>query len=188
MKDFSHVQELNARELLKWEKELLGFYLSGRPVDRYRRAFEGQNLMKIADLIDPGLAKPEALRVAGEVTDLRKITTRKGELMAVLSLEDWHDSAGVIEVVLFPRTYAKALDAFAERYAADPLRPQELGRGRNCADQRPLRRKPRRSPRSSPTLSASTSPLRSRWMLGPSRIMTLSRLGLPKRTSRQTRS
>ena len=129
LRDFSHVQELNARELLKWEKELLGFYLSGRPVDRHRRAFEGQNLKKIADLVSPGLAKPEVLRIAGEVTDLRKITTRKGDMMAVLSLEDWHDSAGVIEVVLFPRTYAKALDAFAERNAADPSAPRSLDAG-----------------------------------------------------------
>ena len=99
---------MNARELLKWEKELLGFYLSGRPVDRYRRAFEGQNLMKIADLIDAGLAKPEALRVAGEVTDLRKITTRKGELMRCSASRIGTTAPGVIEVVLFPRTYATA--------------------------------------------------------------------------------
>ena len=129
LRDFSLVKETNARELLRWEKELLGFYLSGRPVDRYRRQFEGQNLMKIADLTSPAPTKPEALRVAGEVTDLRKITTRKGDMMAVLSLEDWHDSAGVIEVVLFPRTYAKALDAFAERNAAQPSAPRSLDEG-----------------------------------------------------------
>ncbi len=129
LRDYSHVKETNARELLRWEKELLGFYLSGRPVDRYRRQFEGQNLNRIADLISPAQTKPEAVRVAGEATDLRKITTRKGELMAVLSLEDWHDSAGVIEVVLFPRTYAKAVDAFAEWNAADPSAPRSLDEG-----------------------------------------------------------
>ena len=123
------LEEVPRRQLLNWEKELLGLYLSGRPADHYRRQFEELNLKKIAELLSPGLAKPEVLRVAGEVTDLRKITTRKGDMMAVLSLEDWHDSAGVIEVVLFPRTYAKALDAFAERYAAEPSAPRSLDEG-----------------------------------------------------------
>ena len=112
LEELKNVQELSARELLKWEKELLGLYLSGRPVDRHRHLFELQNLHKITDLKSPSLTKPETARVAGEVTALRKITTRKGDTMAVLSLEDWHDSAGVIEVVLFPRAYAKAMDSY----------------------------------------------------------------------------
>ena len=115
LRDFKGVRDPNAREQLKWEKDLLGFYLSGRPVDRYRQLLEKQNLHKIADLKSPSLAKPETVRIAGEVTALRKLTTRGGDMMAVLSLEDWHDSAGIIEVVLFPRTYAAALDTFAGR-------------------------------------------------------------------------
>jgi len=129
LRDFGHLQELGARELLKWEKELLGLYLSGRPVDRHRHLLEKQNLQKISDLKSPSLTKPEMVRVAGEVTALRKITTRNGDMMAVLSLEDWHDSAGVIEVVLFPRTYAKALDALAERHANAPSAARSLDEG-----------------------------------------------------------
>lgn len=121
--------EVSHRQLLKWEKELLGFYLSGRPVDRHRHALEKRNLQRIADLKSPSLTKPEAVRVAGEVTALRKITTRSGDMMAVLSLEDWHDSAGVIEVVLFPRTYVKALDTFAERKRQAPEAPGSLDEG-----------------------------------------------------------
>lgn len=123
------LDEAPRRQILSWEKELLGFYLSGRPVDRHRSLLEKQNLQKIADLKSPALTKPEALRVAGEVTAVRKITTRKGDMMAVLSLEDWHDSAGIIEVVLFPRTYAKALDAFAERKRQMPEAADSLDEG-----------------------------------------------------------
>ncbi len=129
LRNVKHIQELSERELLKWEKELLGFYLSGRPVDRHRPLLEKQNLQKIADLKSPSLTKPEALRVAGEVTAVRKITTRKGDMMAVLSLEDWHDSAGIIEVVLFPRAYAKALDAIAERKRQMPEAAGSLDEG-----------------------------------------------------------
>ena len=121
--------EVPHRQLLKWEKELLGFYLSGRPVDRHRHLLEKQNLHKIADLKSPSLTKPETIRVAGEVTALRKLTTRNGDMMAVLSLEDWHDSAGVIEVVLFPRTYAKALDTFAARKLNAPDAAGNLDEG-----------------------------------------------------------
>ena len=129
LRDYRHVRELSARELLKWEKELLGLYLSGRPVDRHRHLLEKQNLQKLSDLKSPSLTKPETVRVAGEVTAVRKITTRNGDMMAVLSLEDWHDSAGVIEVVLFPRVYAKALDTFAERHATAPSAARSLDEG-----------------------------------------------------------
>ena len=136
LRDFRHVRELSARELLKWEKELLGLYLSGRPVDRHRHLLEKQNLQKISDLKSPSLTKAETVHVAGEVTAVRKITTRNGDMMAVLSLEDWHDSAGVIEVVLFPRvyakaldTFAKALDTFAERHATAPSAARNLDEG-----------------------------------------------------------
>jgi len=51
--------------------------------------------------------------VAGEITTVRKLTTGRGDMMAVLSLEDWHDSAGIMEVVLFPRTYTSVVNTFA---------------------------------------------------------------------------
>ena len=44
-------------------------------------------------------------------------------MMAVLSLEDWHDSAGIIEVVLFPRNYDKALASLADASDDDEGRP-----------------------------------------------------------------
>ena len=114
LKSLKQLQEFPARERLKWEKELLGHYLTGRPVDRYKHLLSQQNLHKISDLKSPSLKKPENVRIAGELTNVRKITTRSGDIMAVLSLEDWHDSAGIIEVVLFPRTYVKVMNNFDE--------------------------------------------------------------------------
>ena len=130
LENLSQITEYSPRELLKWEKELLGFYLTGRPVDRYRHLFEAQNLQSIHELKQGG-SKPENLRVAGEITALRKLTTKNGDAMAVLSLEDWHDSAEIMEVVLFPRSYDKAM-AKLSQMTPDPQAgdaPRDLAEG-----------------------------------------------------------
>ena len=116
--DLRDIEEIRAREMLKWEKELLGLYVTGRPVDRHRDIFERQNLHKISDLKHSGLPKPETVRIAGELTGVRKITTKNSDLMAILSLEDWHDSAGIIEIVLFPRAYDQVMSYFADLNSA----------------------------------------------------------------------
>ena len=107
--DLQHLREHQPRELLKWEKELLGFYVTGRPVDRHRAALAKLNLNKISDLKEPGAQKPEVVRMAGEITARRIITTRSSDLMAIVTIEDWHESADSIEVVLFPRVYGKII-------------------------------------------------------------------------------
>ncbi len=111
--DKKNIAEHNPRELLRWEKELLGLYLTGRPVDRHRQLFASQNLQSVTNLKDSSAPKPETVRIAGEITELRKVTTRTGDMMAVLTLEDWHDAADSIEVVLFPRAYDKAVSMLA---------------------------------------------------------------------------
>ena len=115
LKSLRDIKEYSPRELLKWEKELLGLYVTGRPVDRFRDVFNSQNLQSINALKSGDGPKPESLRVAGEITALRRVTTQKGQQMAVLSLEDWHDSADIIDVVLFPRAYEKIIAKLAGR-------------------------------------------------------------------------
>src|SRR5690606_26365685 len=44
---------------------------------------------------------------------VRKMPTKSGDMMAVLMMADWHPTGGSIEVVLFPRTYKKAVDQLA---------------------------------------------------------------------------
>ncbi len=131
LKNIKQIEEYKARELLKWEKELLGLYLTGRPVDRLKQTLAGLNLQRIADLKSPSLSKPENVKVAGEITEVRKITTRNGDMMAVLSLEDWYDSAGIIEIVLFPRVYSKVMNRFdrLNQQLADPAAARNLVEG-----------------------------------------------------------
>ena len=126
--DLRDIEEYRPRELLKWEKELLGLYITGRPVDRHRDVFAGLNLYEIADLKRTGIPKPDKVRIAGELTAVRKITTRNSDLMAILSLEDWHDSADTIEIVLFPRTpMPKSRPTSREKTALWPQGENQMG-------------------------------------------------------------
>ncbi|MBP1622000.1 MAG: polymerase alpha subunit [Acidobacteria bacterium] len=89
-------------ERLALEKETLGFYVSGHPLDRYADEISRFSKKSIADLIGEG--KTVECKVAGIITDLRQRRTKKGDLMAVFSLEDL---TGAVEAVVFPNAYSK---------------------------------------------------------------------------------
>jgi len=113
------------RQLLAWERELLGQYISGRPADKFREALEQTNTYEIAYLKseEAGGMNERPVSVAGELLDVRKMFTKKGDTMAILKVEDWHDSAGVIDVVLFPRTWEK----MQQQVESGELPPIEVG-------------------------------------------------------------
>ena len=93
--------EVPVRERLRWEKELLGLYLSEHPmgevaaqVGQFVNAYSG-------DLRDESL-DGQRIVVGGIVTGIRTVITKKQESMAIATLEDLQ---GTIEVVVFPRLY-----------------------------------------------------------------------------------
>lgn len=103
-------QKQSRRIQLGWEKELMGLYVSGRPVDRHIDKFEAMgNTATVSELKNPEIPPPvgEQIRIAGEIVTIRKILTKNNDAMAVASIEDWHESAGTIEVVMFPRTWTQ---------------------------------------------------------------------------------
>jgi len=103
------------REQLAWERDLLGLYVTGRPVDKHRDVFRTLNTVEVKWMTEgEGGPGEKHVVVAGEIVDMRDITTKQGMQMAILSLEDWHESAGVIEVVLFPRAYDRTKADFEE--------------------------------------------------------------------------
>jgi DNA polymerase III subunit alpha len=89
-------------ERLALEKETLGFYVSGHPLDRFASEVARFSKKSIAELI--GESKTADCKVAGIITDLRTRRTKKGDLMAIFSLEDL---TGAIETVVFPNAYPK---------------------------------------------------------------------------------
>ena len=106
--------DITRRELLNWEKELLGLYVTGRPADRYRDALRVANTADIRQLKESELMNDRPVVVAGEIVSVRRLYTRSNEAMGVIHLEDWHETAGTVDVVLFPRTWAKCQDLVVE--------------------------------------------------------------------------
>jgi DNA polymerase-3 subunit alpha len=87
---------------LAFEKETLGFYVSGHPLDRFAAEVARHSKKSLAELISDGTNVE--CSVAGIVTECRTRRTKKGDLMAVFTLEDL---AGAVETVVFPNAYAK---------------------------------------------------------------------------------
>ncbi len=96
------VPEWSLEQRLTLEKEALGFYVSGHPLDRFAEEVARFSKKSIAELISDG--KSTECKVAGIVTDFRQRRTKKGDLMAVFTLEDL---TGAVETVVFPNSYPK---------------------------------------------------------------------------------
>jgi len=96
------VPPLGMKEYLRWEQELVGLYLSEHPLKRILSNLK-ESVTATCDQIDESLAG-QVVVIAGMVTNVRTITTKKGEPMAFARLEDLH---GSVEVVVFPKVYAK---------------------------------------------------------------------------------
>ncbi len=93
-------------EQLAYEKEALGLYLSGHPIDGYRDQLEAAGARAITSL-----ATSEAkVLVGGIISAYRQLNTRRGAPMAVLTLEDRDAS---LEVVVFPKTYERCAPVLA---------------------------------------------------------------------------
>ena len=96
-------------EKLSYEKELLGFYVSGHPLDAYVELFAAKNYRSIASLSD--LDDRASFKIAGAIVSVEKKFTRKeGKPFAVVWLEDL---TTVLEVVVWNEVYLKVSDALA---------------------------------------------------------------------------
>ncbi len=89
-------------EILSMEKEILGFYISGHPMESYRSKLDRFISHHIAEL--DNLLDGESVIVAGIVTGVKPTITKKKEMMAYLTLED---TTGSIGVIVFPKAYNK---------------------------------------------------------------------------------
>ena len=88
------------REILAAEKESLGFYITGHPLERHRDQLQQFTNVTTATLSKMNSAREVALGAI--ITGIRDLKTRKGERMAVLQVEDLD---GYAEVVVFPDAY-----------------------------------------------------------------------------------
>lgn len=91
-------------EKLSWEKDLLGLYVSGHPLDKFRERFQEKNIsIKNTKEIINGVSAV----VAGIVESVKLITTKKGDPMCFMRVADLSDN---IEVVVFPKKFTDYKD------------------------------------------------------------------------------
>ena len=95
------------REKMLFEKELLGFYVTGHPLDDYASIFADGKYQTIASLGE--LADRATFRIAGAIVQVdKKFTKKEGKPFAVVWLEDM---SGTLEVVLWNEVYVKVSEA-----------------------------------------------------------------------------
>lgn len=100
--DFEDCPEFEEREILAMEKECIGMYISGHPLDRYREQITRCSTASIQDIRENEenrFQTENKVKLAGMITRIRNQVTKKGEMMRYAELEDL---TGSIEVLVFP--------------------------------------------------------------------------------------
>jgi DNA polymerase-3 subunit alpha len=95
------LDEWDEREKLRKEKEALGFYITGHPLDRFKMVVRDFASCAIEGLTQ--LRDKTPVKVAGVIEHLRVKRTKRGDKMAILNLED---PTGSTEVILFPDVFS----------------------------------------------------------------------------------
>ncbi len=97
-------EEVPPSTMLLWERELLGLYLSSHPLEDYDTYLD-ENAVAISSLsIDH---HDQTATIGGTISDIRQITTKNGQPMAFVKLED---RSGEIELVIFPSLFKDTAD------------------------------------------------------------------------------
>lgn len=114
---FPDVPEYKKEEQLAFEKETLGIYISGHPMDAYEQIWKENITATAADFVvdeetdKAGVIDGSTVTIGGMVTGKRLKTTKTNQLMAFITLEDM---LGSVDVLIFPRIYEKYKEMFVE--------------------------------------------------------------------------
>jgi DNA polymerase-3 subunit alpha len=86
------VEPWNSLELLNKEKEVVGFYISGHPLDDYKLEMESFCNFNISEIHDLQAVKGKDIHIAGMVSNIEHRFTKGGKPFGTLSIEDYHDN------------------------------------------------------------------------------------------------
>ncbi|HET9989228.1 MAG TPA: DNA polymerase III subunit alpha [Kofleriaceae bacterium] len=100
---YAEVEAWSQKQLLAFEKEALGFYVSGHPLDRYRGDLARYATATTSEFL-AGAKHVGDHSIGGIVSQYREMITKKGDKMARFQLED---TEGSLEVIAFPKTFEK---------------------------------------------------------------------------------
>ncbi|MCD7867589.1 MAG: DNA polymerase III subunit alpha [Clostridiales bacterium] len=104
------MEEYDKETLLSYEKEVLGIYLSGHPLEKYSEMMEKTITAKTTDFQPdeetglPAVRDSQKVILGGMITERTVKYTKKNQIMAFLTLEDL---VGTVEVMVFPQSYEK---------------------------------------------------------------------------------
>jgi len=101
-------ETIRDQEKLRWEKELLGLFISSHPLEGYKKIFE-KNTSPIKELNN--VPWGQKIRIGGIISSIKKIITKNGKPMLFVKVEDLTDK---VEIVVFPKIMEKNLTAFQE--------------------------------------------------------------------------
>jgi len=102
------VPNASMQEKLSWEKELLGLYISGHPLDKFREIIvkRDMDIKKAKETLKDGAE----FTIACIIEEIKPIATKKGDQMAFVKVADF---SGSLETVVFPRILVEFRSAFA---------------------------------------------------------------------------
>jgi DNA polymerase-3 subunit alpha len=100
--ELPEIPEWNDKKKLGFEKDTVGFYITGHPLDDYRAEIKAVADTEISGLDEWGDNQP--VRIGGLVRTLKEHKSKKGERMGFVTLED---TTGIVEVVVFPNVFAQ---------------------------------------------------------------------------------
>ena len=105
---FQDVGEYEKEELLAYEKEVLGIYISGHPLEKYKEKWRRHITARTTDFdVDDetgaaGVSDGQIVTIGGMITGKTVKTTKNNQLMAFITVEDMD---GSVEALIFPRDY-----------------------------------------------------------------------------------
>ena len=107
--DISHIMpnvpEMPLKEILNFEKESTGLYLSGHPLDSYKGFAEAVGAKNTKQILEHEIKDSEKVSLVVQINEVKNKSTKKGDLMAFLTVEDMYDA---ISVTVFPKLHIKS--------------------------------------------------------------------------------
>ncbi|MBU1626380.1 DNA polymerase III subunit alpha, partial [bacterium] len=94
---YPNLEEWRDEIKLNYEKEALGFYISGHPLDHYKKLLQSLTKVNSETILD--LPDRRKVRIGGSIGTIRKIFTKNKDIMAFVKIEDFH---GSLEVIVRP--------------------------------------------------------------------------------------
>ena len=101
-----NVPDWDEHTRLTAEKEILGFFITGHPLEKYKEKLEDLNAKSTVDIaaMTASTGKDEVITTAGVITSLRIAKSKKGDFYAQAALEDM---SGKVDMIVFPEAYRR---------------------------------------------------------------------------------